>query len=158
MRAMRYIGLLFGAAFGFMLVATRLTDYDVIHTGLLFHSAYIYLVMGGAMVVAAGVLWMLERIAWRTPYGGPLSLRRIEPQPRHVWGGLLFGLGWAKAGTCPAVSAAQLGSGTVLGVVVMAGLYLGIMTRDLAARRGATVAAGAAGHLGMAGEPAGGQG
>ena len=158
MKALRYVGLVFGIAFGFMLAASRLTDYDVIHAGLLFHSAYLYLLMGSTMGVAGGLLWLLERLRWQTPYGGPLTPRRVPVQPRHVWGGLIFGLGWAISGTCPAVSAAQLGSGTVLGLVVMAGLYVGILARDVSVRAGAPVGSNAPSRTAVPGRTAGGMG
>lgn len=121
----------FGVIFGALLVGSRVTDYNVIHQGLLLHSPYVYLMMGSAMFVGLGCLWVLERFGWKTGLGGPLRLRRLRIERKHILGGILFGLGWAITGTCPAVSAAQLGSGTLAGVIVMAGLFVGTVLRDL---------------------------
>lgn len=133
---MNVIAILFGVIFGALLVGSRVTDYHVIHQGLLLHSAYVYLMMGSAMVVGLGCLWILERAGWKTLLGGPLRLSRLTIGRKHILGGVIFGVGWAATGTCPAVSAAQLGSGTLTGVVVMAGLFAGTLVRDLLAKNG----------------------
>ena len=58
---MNRIGFLFGLAFGFLIAAGRLNEYDVIHQGLLLRSPYMFLVMGSAVGVAMPVLWLLHR-------------------------------------------------------------------------------------------------
>lgn len=128
---MNIVAILFGVIFGALLVGARVTDYNVIHQGLLLQSAYVYLMMGSAMLVGLLCLWVLERMGWKTPLGGTLRLRRLSIGRKHILGGVLFGIGWAATGTCPAVSAAQLGSGTLAGAIVMGGLFVGTLLRDL---------------------------
>jgi uncharacterized membrane protein YedE/YeeE len=41
-----------------------------------------------------------------------------------------FGIGWAITGSCPATSAAMLGSGIGYGAVVMVGIVLGVLIFD----------------------------
>src|SRR5258708_5426 len=48
-----------------------------------------------AMVTGLAGFWLLERRGWVTPLGGPLRLARTGVRPRHLYGGLLFGVGWA---------------------------------------------------------------
>jgi uncharacterized membrane protein YedE/YeeE len=129
------IGLLFGVVFGFVLAGARLTDYDVIHDMLLFRDWQPFLVMGSAVAVAAPLLLLLQHRRWRTPLGGPLRPARSPVARRHVVGSLLFGTGWAVAGTCPGPAIAMVGSGRLLGLVVVAGLFLGIALRDAAVAR-----------------------
>lgn len=133
---MNRMGFLIGLPFGALLVLARFTSYDVIHAGLLLHNPTIYLVMASAVATALLLLWLLERGGWRTPLGGRLALQRLRVERKHVAGGLIFGTGWALAGTCPTVSAAQVASGWPLGLVVMAGLFCGVLLRDLQARHG----------------------
>jgi uncharacterized protein len=128
---MNIVATLFGVIFGALLVGSRVTNYNVIHQGLLLHSAYVYLMMGSAMLVGLLCLWVLERMGWKTRLGGPLRLRRLSIGRKHILGGVLFGVGWAVTGTCPAVSAAQLGNGILAGGVVMVGLFAGTLLRDL---------------------------
>lgn len=64
---------------------------------------------------------------------GDMELNRVEIEGKHVYGGALFGAGWAVAGTCPGPAIGMVASGGLLGLVVMAGLGSGILLRNLAA-------------------------
>jgi len=52
------------------------------------------------------------------------------PKAHHYKGGALFGVGWAIAGTCPAPALLMLSSGAMLGLVSIAGIFLGIHLRE----------------------------
>ena len=90
-----------GIGFGFLIVATRLSDYTAIHNMLLLREPDIYLLMASSFAVAMPLLWILRRRSWKTPMAGELSLNRVPNERKHVYGGALFGAGWATAGTCP---------------------------------------------------------
>lgn len=130
------VGLAFGTAFGFTLAGARLTDYDVIHRMLLFKDWQPFLVLASAIAVAAPLLLLLRRRGWRTPLGGQLAVATSAVHRRHLFGAVIFGAGWAVAGTCPGPAVAMVGTGHVLGVVVVAGLFGGIALRDATAARG----------------------
>jgi uncharacterized membrane protein YedE/YeeE len=135
---MKFSGLLFGMAFGFLIAAAGFGDYDTIHNMLLLREAHAYLVMGSAVGVAMLLLWLMERRRWQTLLAGPLKLARYSIQRKDIFGSMIFGLGWAIAGTCPIPALAMFASGNVLGIVVIAGLFAGIMLRDLVVRKGAS--------------------
>ena len=126
---------LVGLSFGFLIVAARLSDYTVIHDMLLFREPDVFLLMGSSFVVAMPLLWLLRRRRWKTPLGGELQLNRVKAEPKHLYGGVLFGAGWATAGTCPGPALGMAVGGGLLGIVVMAGLGLGIILRNLTAGR-----------------------
>ncbi|MCL6547529.1 MAG: YeeE/YedE family protein [Alicyclobacillus sp.] len=123
--------LLFGVVFGMLVTLAGFTQYDVIHQGLMFHSARIFLIMGSSIAVSMLTLWVLERRGWTTPLGGPLRFKRLGIERKHIFGGIVFGIGWAVSGRCPAVSAAMFGSGKLMGLIVMAGLFTGTLLRDV---------------------------
>ena len=50
--------------------------------------------------------------------------------PGVLWGGLLFGVGWALAGTCPGTALAQIGEGKLAGIVTFAGIVLGAYVQN----------------------------
>ena len=52
--------------------------------------------------------------------------------------GALFGIGWAIAGTCPAPALVMVSSGAMLGLVAIAGLFIGLhlSQRESAAAQG----------------------
>ena len=115
-----------GLAFGFLITAARLSDYDVIHDMLLL----VYLLMASAVATAAPLLILLQRLGWRTPSGETMAPRRAPVQRRNVLGAIVFGGGWALAGTCPGPAIAMATGGSVLGLVVMAGLASGVFLFD----------------------------
>ena len=124
------IGLLFGAAFGGLLAGANLHEYDTIHAMLALEEIDVFLLMASAVAVSAPLLWLLERRGHTTPFGGALSLSRSRPQKHHVQGGVVFGLGWAIAGTCPAPALVMISSGALLGLVAIPGIFLGLHLRE----------------------------
>lgn len=138
---MNVIGFFAGLAFGFLITGAGLSDYNVIHSALKFENLSIYLIMGSAVGTAVPLLFVLRRLGWKTPFGGALSLTRTPVERKHVLGAVIFGTGWAVAGTCPAPALAMIGGGTVLGIVVVAGLFTGLLLRDAVAGRAERVVA-----------------
>ena len=134
---MNRIGFLFGCAFGGVITAGRMNEYNVIHDGLRLTNLYVFFVMGSAVLVAMSLLFVLRRRGWVTPLGGPLGLSPSRIQRKHIYGGLVFGAGWAVTGTCPAPALAMVGSGGVLGLAVIVGIWFGLGLRDAVVDRGA---------------------
>lgn len=132
------IGLLVGAAFGFLLALARMNEYDAIHDMLLLRSAEFYLVFAAAVPTSIVGLWLLCRFGWQTPLGGPLRLSRYAVSRKDVLGAAVFGTGWAVTGACPGTALAMLGGGGLLGAVVVAGVFGGLVLRDVAVARGLT--------------------
>jgi uncharacterized protein len=124
---MKLIALLFGTGFGFMLSWARITDYDVIRNMLLFKELDVYFMMGAAMVTAAAGVRLLRAAGVKAVVGGePLNWTLTNPARHHVYGSLLFGLGWGIAGTCPGPIAAQLGRGQWAAWFTVAGVFAGV--------------------------------
>lgn len=127
---MTAIGLVFGMAFGFLLAAGGLTEYDTVHDSLLFRDAYVFLVMGSAVLTAMPLLYLLKRWRWVTPLGGPLTITPSRIESKFVRGGLVFGVGFGISGTCAAPAVAMVGTGHLAGIATVAGLFAGIAIRD----------------------------
>jgi len=138
------IGLTIGMLFGGVLAGARLHEYDTIHAMLRLQEADVFLLMISAIAVSAPLLWILERRNHNTLFGGRIKLSRSMPQRHHIKGGALFGIGWAVAGTCPAPALVMLSSGALLGLVAIAGIFLGLHIN--------TVQASAAGRVVTAGD------
>jgi hypothetical protein len=127
--------LFFGAAFGFLFSAAGFNQYDVIHRMLLLQSAYPFLVMASSILTAMPLLWLLERRGWQTPLGGRLALVRWPLERKHVLGGLVFGTGWAITGACPGTVSGMIGAGSLMGIVILAGVFAGMYLRDQVVER-----------------------
>ncbi len=127
---MNVIGLVFGAMFGGVLAASNLHEYDTIHNMLALDELDVFWFMGSAIAVSAPTLWFLEKRKIDTTFGGELKLSRSKPEPHHIKGGALFGLGWAVAGTCPAPALVMVSSGAWLGLIAIPGIFLGLYLRE----------------------------
>lgn len=129
------IGLFTGILFGGLLAGARMHEYDTIHSFLRLDDLYLAWFMASAIAVASPLLWWFERRETNTPFGGRLTLSRSMPEPHHLKGGALFGVGWAVAGTCPAPALVMVSSGAMLGLVAIAGIFLGLHLRERQAMR-----------------------
>ena len=125
-RQMNFFGLFFGAGFGGILAAGTLHEYDTIHAMLRLDEFYVYGFMGSAIMVATAALWLFEKKQTTTLTGEEIKLQRSKPQTHHIKGAVVFGSGWAIAGTCPAPALVMLASGGLLALIIIPGIFLGI--------------------------------
>jgi uncharacterized membrane protein YedE/YeeE len=121
----RAAGAIVGVVFGVTLCWTGLSDPNVIRSGLLFEDSYLYLFFASAVLTSAIGLRLIrgrrapltgERVDWKQP--------RI--QPRHIYGSLIFGVGWGVADACPGPIATQVGQGIWWAVFTLAGALIGV--------------------------------
>ena len=133
-RGFRWSALGVGAVFGFLLTVSGLGDYHTIHDGLLLKNPYIFLMMASAMAVAFAGLVVLRRVG-RTRYAGRLALPHHRIERRHVYGGVVFGLGFGVGATCPGMTIVMTTTGGLYGLVVLVGLLGGLWLRGWVERR-----------------------
>ena len=109
---------LVGAAFGATLFAAGFGDGDELRGMLLFRDPRLLLTFAGAIVLAAASFRFLEG---RAPTDGRAVTRA------SVAGGVLFGIGWALSGACPAVALVQIAGGDFRALVSLGGIVAGIV-------------------------------
>lgn len=117
--------LLVGMAFGIVLTKSEVISWFRIQSMFRFEEAHVYLVMASAIAVGALSLWVLKRFQWKSLQGETIKLKEKPYQKGVIFGGLLFGMGWAITGACPGPIYAQLGSGEVLALITFAGAFAG---------------------------------
>lgn len=108
-----------GLALGFCLTRIGFTDYGELHKMLTFQDLRLLFVFAGAVAVSFVGFQVFGR--------GKLLPRR----PLHAGvlpGGVLFGIGWAVSGACPAVAMVQVGQGQLAALLTLAGMLLGSWT------------------------------
>jgi uncharacterized membrane protein YedE/YeeE len=132
-----------GVLFGFTFAGAELNQYDTIHDMLSLRNISPYLIMASAIATAAPLLWLLERRNSASLLGGPISLRRWAPNREMATGGVIFGVGWAVTGACPGTASTSLGTGSLMGLVLIAGILAGIRLRDVHVRTMESVASSA---------------
>ena len=109
--------LILGIIFGIVLVKGQIVSWYRINSMFRFEEAYMYLVIGSAVVVGAISLIIIRRVNARTVDGEEIIIKTKPYNKGIIIGGILFGLGWAITGACPGPIYAQIGSGTWLAIV-----------------------------------------
>ena len=111
--------LILGIIFGIVLVKGQIVSWERINKMFRFEEAYMYLVIGSAVVVGAISLIIIKRLRARTIDGEEVVIINKPMNKGIIFGGILFGVGWAITGACPGPIYAQIGSGTFLAVVTL---------------------------------------
>jgi uncharacterized membrane protein YedE/YeeE len=120
--------LLMGVYLGILFTKSEVAHWQRVHDMFLFREAYMYLIIGTAIVVAMISMLLIKRLSIKTIEGKPI---RYEPKPYHtgvVIGGMLFGAGWAITGACPGPIYAQIGGGEWMALCTLAGALLGMFS------------------------------
>jgi hypothetical protein len=76
-----------------------------------FESFHMYGVIGTAVMVGLASVLLIKRTKVRTIYGEEIHIPNKEFNKGQIYGGLMFGLGWAITGACPGPLFAQIGAG-----------------------------------------------
>jgi uncharacterized membrane protein YedE/YeeE len=83
--------------------------------------------MGSAIATAAlGARLLRARRAVCPLTREPISWRVVRPARRHWIGGALFGVGWGITCMCPGPISIQVARGELPGIIVAAGVLIGI--------------------------------
>jgi uncharacterized membrane protein YedE/YeeE len=103
-----------GVFFGFILTKAEVISWFRIQEMFLLKSFHMYGVIGSAVVTGFISLQIIKRFKIKTIDGEPIKL---EPKTFHkgqIFGGLLFGFGWALTGACPGPLFIQIGTGATI--------------------------------------------
>lgn len=121
--------LVLGMLFGFILVKSQVISWYRIQEMFRFQSFHMYGVIGTAVLVGIISIWLIKRFNIHALDGTPINLAPKDPTyKRYIFGGTLFGLGWAMTGACPGPIAALIGGGYSVFLVVLASAILGTWT------------------------------
>jgi len=118
------VGLLFGIIF----VKAEIISWFRIQEMFRLQSFHMYGVIGSAVVVGMISVWLIKKFNIKTIYGETITFQTKEFSKGQIYGGLMFGLGWAITGACPGPLFAQIGTGASVIIVTLlsaiAGTYL----------------------------------
>jgi uncharacterized membrane protein YedE/YeeE len=111
--------LILGIFFGIVLVKGDVISWYQIQAMFRFQSFHMYGVIGSAVVVGAISLIVLKRLNLHSIDGKDLIIKKKKLDKGTIFGGIIFGLGWAITGACPAPIYAQVGAGTWLAIITL---------------------------------------
>ncbi len=124
MAVMKYIKyFIVGCFFGIILVRSQVISWFRIQEMFRLQSFHMYGIIGSAIVVAMVSIFILRRFSVKTISGEPITIPKKVFHWGNIYGGLIFGLGWALTGACPGPLFAQVGSGfLVVGVTLLSAI------------------------------------
>lgn len=111
--------LLVGVLFGIILIKAEVISWFRIQEMFRFQSFHMYGVIGSAVVVGAISVWLIKKFNIKTIYGEPIVIHPKEFNKGNIYGGLLFGFGWAITGACPGPIYALVGNGALVMVITL---------------------------------------
>lgn len=116
-----FVGIFFGITF----VKAEIISWFRILEMFRFESFHMYGVIGTAVIVGVISVFIIKRFKIKTISGDDI---KIEPKifnKGQVFGGLLFGFGWALTGACPGPLFAQIGSGFIVSTITLISAVFG---------------------------------
>lgn len=112
-----------GILFGIIFVKAEIISWFRIQEMFRLQSFHMYGVIGSAVVVGLISVWLIKKFKIKTIHGEQISFVKKTFNKGQIYGGLLFGLGWAVTGACPGPLFAQIGSGaTVIAVTLLSAI------------------------------------
>jgi uncharacterized protein len=106
-----------GTFFGIIAVKSEIISWFRIQEMFRLTSFHMFGVIGTAVVVGIISIQLIKRLNIKTLSGDKISIAPKVFQKGQIYGGLIFGFGWAITGACPGPLFAQIGSG--FGVITL---------------------------------------
>lgn len=127
--------LLAGIFFGILLVKAEVISWFRIQEMFRLESFHMYGVIGSAVAVGMLSVWLIKKFRARSVEG-----ETIQPEPKRmnkglVYGGLIFGVGWAITGACPGPLFAQIGTGATVTIATLLSAVAGTWVYGLIRNR-----------------------
>ncbi len=108
-----------GIAFGILLIKSEVISWFRIQEMFRLQSFHLYGVIGSAVITGIISVWLIKKTNAKTISGEPIRFSRKTFNKGQVYGGLLFGFGWAITGACPGPLYAQIGTGATVIIITL---------------------------------------
>ena len=102
---------LVGVFFGIVFVKAEVISWFRIQEMFRLDSFHMYGVIGTAVLVGMMSVFLIKRLNIKTLQGESIMIMPKQFSMGQIYGGLLFGFGWAITGACPGPLFAQIGAG-----------------------------------------------
>jgi hypothetical protein len=117
--------LVVGIFFGITFVKAEIISWFRIQEMFRFDSFHMYGVIGTAVVVGIISVFLIKKLKLKTINGEQIKIEPKKFSKGQIYGGLLFGFGWALTGACPGPLFAQMGYGFTVVIVTFLFAVLG---------------------------------
>ena len=120
---MKYLKfLLVGVIFGITMAKAEIISWFRIYEMFRFDSFHMYGVIGSAVVLGIIFVQIIKRSHLKDMYGEEIKINdKNKSIKRYLFGGIVFGLGWALVGACPGPMFVLLGYGYYTILIIILG-------------------------------------
>ncbi len=116
------VGIIFGIAF----VKAEIISWFRIQEMFRLDSFHMYGVIGTGVVIGMLSIQIIKRFNIRSISGEEIVIPNKTFNKGQIYGGLIFGLGWAITGACPGPLFAQIGSGYSVIIITFLSATIGV--------------------------------
>jgi len=117
--------LIVGILFGITFIKAEIFSWYRIQEMFRLQEFHMYGVIGSAVMAAFVSIQLIKRFNIKTIDGEQVRFQDKKFNKGQIFGGLLFGLGWALTGSCPGPIYAQIGAGYTAAIVVLLSAIVG---------------------------------
>ena len=100
-----------GIIFGIIFVKAEIVSWFRIQEMFRLQSFFMYGVIGTAIMVGIISIQLIKKFKIKSIEGEVITFENKEFNKGQIYGGLIFGIGWAITGACPGPLFAQIGAG-----------------------------------------------
>ena len=111
--------LVVGILFGIVFVKAEIISWFRIQEMFRLESFHMYGVIGSAVMVGLISVFIIKKFDVKTIYGEKIVFHPKEFNKGNIYGGLIFGFGWAITGACPGPLFAQIGTGATVILITL---------------------------------------
>lgn len=123
--------LIVGTLFGIVFVKAEIISWFRIQEMFRMQSFHMYGVIGTAVVVGMISLFVIKKLNIKTLNGEEIVIAKKPFSKGLIYGGFMFGMGWAITGACPGPLFTQIGSGYLVVIVTFLSAVFGTWTYGL---------------------------
>lgn len=123
--------LIMGMLFGVLLIKSEVLSWFRIQEMFRLQSFHMYGIIGSAIIVGITSILLIKRYQIKTINNEVIVIPEKKFHWGNVYGGIIFGLGWAITGACPGPLFAQIGSGILVTSVTLLSAISGTWTYGL---------------------------
>lgn len=120
--------LIVGLIFGILFMKAEVISWFRIQEMFRLQSFHMFGIIGSAVFVGVISVFLIKKFNIKTIHGEPIVLNKKQFNKGQIYGGLLFGLGWAITGSCPGPLFAQVGTGATVVLITILSAILGTWT------------------------------
>lgn len=121
-----------GILFGIVMTKSEAISWYRIQEMFRFQSFHMYGIIGVAVVLGALMHFLMKKSSFKSFEGTELSFKdKPKTYTASIFGGTIFGLGWALTGACPGPLYVLLGNGILVIAVVIISALLGAFVYGL---------------------------